>query len=122
MQETGAIHTLDSSDRDVGIAPLAGLGRSRSIGIVGLGGVNISVANLLLSAAQAPAAESGSDKDDQEEGNGNKEEVDGRHEEATDVLGNCTVALGLFGGVVLHLASFTVLEDNEPVLQVGTCR
>lgn len=51
VQVTGAIHALDSSDRDVGIAPLAGLGHSRGIGIVGLGCVNISVADLLLSAA-----------------------------------------------------------------------
>lgn len=122
MQVTGAIHALDSSDRDIGIAPLAGLGHSRGIGIVGLGCVYISVADLLLFAAQAPAAEPGGDKDNQEEGNGNEDEVDGRHEEATDILGNRTVFLGLLGGVINLLAVFAVLEDNEPVLQVGTYR
>lgn len=120
MQETGAIHALDSSDRNVGIAPLAGLGHSRGIGIVGLGRVHFTVADLFLLTAHAPGAEPGGNKDNQEQGNGNKEKVDGRHNESTNVLSNSAGSLGLLRGAVWLLLWVAILDNNEPVVQVGT--
>lgn len=109
VQEAGAVHALDSPDRDVAVAPGAGLGSARSRGGLRHGVISaLGKSTVLIGTALAELTNTVDREDDQEQRNTDKQEVDAVHDEATHVLGHGTIILGLGGCRVLSFWGFAL--------------
>lgn len=122
MQETGAVHALDSLDRNIGTAPGTSSRGTRGRDGLGLGGLRsgIAVAVVLQTVTLTHLADLLGGVDNDKESNGNQNKVDKGHDESTHVFGHGTILLGTFNGVIVLIGSPSFTDDNKVVLQVGS--